>query len=332
MRIAVDAMGGDHAPGEIVRGAVEAAISDGVETVLVGQQESIEEELKRYSYPKEKISICHAPQVIEMDEHPASAVRNKKESSIVIATKLVKDGEASAVVSAGNTGAQMAAAIFILGRVPGVDRPGIATVFPSPKGPKVLIDSGANVDVKSRNLIQFAHLGSLYAKEVLKIERPRVALLNIGSEPSKGTEAVQEAFKGLSGDPRIDFVGNIEGREFFIADVDVIVCDGFVGNVVLKLTEGFVTTLISLLKEELKKNPIRMLGGVLVRGGFKSLFRRLDYTEYGGAPLLGVRGISIICHGSSNHKAIKNAIRFAQEAAKSGFLSSLEKGFQENYE
>ncbi|MGB9792833.1 MAG: phosphate acyltransferase PlsX [Thermacetogeniaceae bacterium] len=329
MRVAVDAMGGDHAPGEIVKGAVEAAARDGVEVVLVGKQESIERELAKYSYPKGKISVHHAPQVIEMDEHPASAVRNKKESSIVVATKLVKDGMASAVVSAGNTGAQMAAAVFILGRVPGIDRPGIATVFPSPKGPKVLIDSGANVDVKSRNLVQFAHLGSIYARDVLKVGRPRVALLNIGSEPSKGTEAIQEAFKELSEDPKINFSGNIEGREFFTADVDVIVCDGFVGNVVLKLTEGLVTTLISLLKAELKKNPVRLLGSLLIKGGFKELFKKLDYTEYGGAPLLGVMGISIICHGSSNHKAIRNAIRFAQEAAKSGFLSSIEKGFQE---
>lgn len=327
MKIAVDAMGGDYAPAEIVKGAVEAAVRDGIEIVLVGQQERVETELKKYSYPPGKIVVYHAPQVIEMNEHPASAVRNKRDSSIVVATKLLKDGKASAVVSAGNTGAQMAAALFILGRVPGIDRPGIATVFPSPKGPKVLLDSGANVDVKSRNLVQFAYLGSIYSRNVLGIERPRVALLNIGSEPNKGTETIQEAFQELSGDPKINFSGNIEGREFLTADVDVIICDGFVGNVVLKLTEGLVSTLMALVREELKKNPLRSVGGVLVKPAFKELFKKLDYTEYGGAPLLGVMGISIICHGSSNYKAIRNAIRFARETAESGFLESLKKGF-----
>ncbi|HHW41457.1 MAG TPA: phosphate acyltransferase PlsX [Syntrophomonadaceae bacterium] len=326
MRIAVDAMGGDYAPAEIVNGAVEAAVKDGIEIVLVGQKEKVEAELRKYSYPPEKIAVFHAPGVIDMNEHPASAVRHKKDSSIVIATKLVKDGVASAVVSAGNTGAQMAASIFILGRVSGIDRPGIATVFPSPKGPKVLLDSGANVDVKSRNLIQFAHLGSLYSRNVLGVERPRVALLNVGSEPNKGTEVVQEAYRELAQDKEINFSGNIEGREFLTADVDVIICDGFVGNVVLKLTEGLVTTMMKMVKEELKRNPLRLLGGVLVKPGFRDLFRKLDYTEYGGAPLLGIMGISIICHGSSKAKAIRNAIRFAQETAQSGFMESLKKG------
>jgi len=326
LRIAVDAMGGDYAPAEIVKGAVAAAVNDDIEILLVGEKETVETELKKYSYPSGKIAVFHAPGIIDMNEHPASAVRHKKDSSIVIATKLVKDGGASAVVSAGNTGAQMAAAIFLLGRVSGIDRPGIATVFPSPKGPKVLLDSGANVDVKARNLIQFAHLGSLYSRNVLGVERPRVALLNVGSEPNKGTEAVQETFKELAQSKTINFFGNIEGREFLTADVDVIICDGFVGNVVLKLTEGLVTTMMAMVKEELKKNPLRLLGGVLVKPGFRDLFRKLDYTEYGGAPLLGVMGISIICHGSSKAKAIRNAIRFAQETAQSEFMESLKKG------
>lgn len=324
-------MGGDYAPAEIVKGAVAAAVKDGIKIVLVGQKETVETELKKYSYPSEKIDVFHAPGIIDMNEHPASAVRHKKDSSIVIATKLVKDGEASAVVSAGNTGAQMAAAIFLLGRVSRIDRPGIATVFPSPKGPKVLLDSGANVDVKARNLTQFAYLGSLYSRNVLGVESPRVALLNVGSEPNKGTEAVQEAFKELSQRKTINFSGNIEGREFLTADADVIICDGFVGNIVLKLTEGLVTTMMDMVKEELKKNPLRLLGGVLVKPGFRNLFKKLDYTEYGGAPLLGVMGISIICHGSSKAKAIRNAIRFARETARSEFMESLKKGYNGDY-
>ena len=281
MRIAVDAMGGDYAPVEIVKGAVQA-VNDGAQVILVGLEELIASELKNYRYPPEAIAVRQASEVIRMDEHPASAVRRKKDSSMVVATKLVKEGEAAAIISAGNTGAQMAAALFAFGRLPGIERPGIATVFPSPGGPKVLIDSGANVDVKASHLVQFAYLGSYYARQVLGITSPRVALLSVGSEATKGTEAVIKAHQALAEAEDLHFVGNVEGRDFLTADVDVIACDGFVGNIALKLTEGIVSTLTGLIKEELQRNPLRMLGGLLVKPAFSDLFRKLDYTEYGG--------------------------------------------------
>ncbi len=327
MRIAVDAMGGDHAPAEIIKGAVAAAAGDKIPVILVGEESIIETELKRYRYPQEAVAILHAPEVIAMDDHPASAVRRKKDSSLVAATRLVKEGEAAAIISAGNTGAQMAAAIFAFGRLPGIERPAIATVIPSPIGPKVLIDSGANVDDKASHLVQFAYLGSRYAGQVLHIGRPRVALLSVGSEATKGTEAVIEAHQILAKTGALNFVGNVEGRDFLTADVDVIVCDGFVGNIALKLTEGIVFTIVGMIKEELKRNPLRMLGGVLVKPALRGLLCKLDYTEYGGAPLLGVNGLSIICHGSSRARAIRNAIRFANRAVQENFTESLLKGW-----
>jgi len=328
VRIAVDAMGGDYAPQEIIKGAVTAAVEEKIKVVLVGKENVVRSELGKYDYPSEYIEILDAPEVIEMDEHPAKAVRKKKNSSLVVATRLVKEGRAAAIVSAGNTGAQMAAALFELGRLPGIERPGIATVFPTPSGGKVLIDSGANVDCSASNLVQFAYLGSAYASQVLGIPDPRVALLNIGTEPTKGNEAVVAAFKALEKDDNINFWGNLEGRDFFTAEADVIVCDGFVGNVVLKLTEGIVTTLFSLLREEIVKNPLRKLGGALVKPGFREIFRKLDHTEYGGAPLLGVQGISIICHGSSRAKSIYNALRYARDAVENGFLEVVMKKLQ----
>ncbi len=325
MRIAVDAMGGDHAPVEIVKGAVEAAVKDGIRIILVGKEDRIRAELNKYRYPHELISCFHTPDIIEMNEESASAVRRKKNASLVVATRLVKEGDAAAVVSAGNTGAQMAAALFELGRIPGIERPGIATVFPSPTGPKVLIDSGANVDCKARHLVQFAGLGSIYAKNVLGIDNPRVALLNVGSESNKGNEAVVEAFQILERSKSVIFSGNVEGRDFLTGDVDVIVCDGFVGDIALKLTEGLVATIFMMIKAEMKKNPVRLFGGLLVKPGFKEILQKLDYTEYGGAPLLGVRGISIICHGSSWAKAIRNAVRFGQKAVQGNFLELIKR-------
>ncbi|MDH7576814.1 MAG: phosphate acyltransferase PlsX [Bacillota bacterium] len=330
MKIAVDAMGGDYAPAEIVKGAVEAAVMDGIQIVLVGEEERIQKELNKYRYPTELISCLHAPEAIEMNEEPALAVRRKRNASLVVATKLVKEKTAAAIVSAGNTGAQMAAALFELGRIPGIERPGIATVFPSPAGPKVLIDSGANADCKARHFVHFAVLGSIYAQHVLGIENPRVALLNVGSEPKKGSEVVVEAYQLLEQTKSVTFSGNLEGRDFFSADVDVIVCDGFIGNIVLKLTEGLVATLFAMIKAEFKKSPLQLFGGLLVKPGFKAILRKLDYAEYGGAPLLGVQGISVICHGSSRAKAVRNAIRFAQEAVKQNFVELVKKGLGGN--
>jgi glycerol-3-phosphate acyltransferase PlsX len=349
VRIAVDAMGGDHAPAEIIEGAVAAAVGDGIPVMLVGAEKTITDELKRYRYPGDKVTIVHAPEVISMDDHPASAVRRKRDSSLVAATRLVKEGAAAAIISAGNTGAQMAAALLILGRLPGVERPGIATVIPSPMGPKVLIDSGANVDSKAGHLVRFAYMGSLYASRVLHAGNraprpstapihwmgirvtggrggPRVALLSVGSEPTKGSEAVIEAHQILAQAGDLNFVGNIEGRDFLSADVDVIVCDGFVGNVALKLVEGVVFTLTGMIGREIRRNPLRMLGGMLVKPAFGSLYRQFDYATYGGAPLLGVNGLSVICHGSSRAPAIRNAIRFAERAAQENIIECLSKG------
>lgn len=324
MRIAVDVMGGDYAPGEIVKGSVDAVINDGIEVVLVGEEEQVRNELIKYDFPDHLISVVNAGETIEMDEHPAKAVRRKKDASLVVATRLVKNGEAAALLSAGNTGAQMAAALFELGRFPGVERPGIATVLPSPQGPKVLIDSGANVDAKAEHLVCFAYLGSAFAEGVLGISEPRVALLNIGSESSKGNDLVVKAYQLLQGTDKLYFKGNIESRDLMAADVDVIVCDGFVGNITLKAVEGIAAVLMAMIKDELTRNPLRLLGGALVKPGFIEIRKKLDYNEYGGAPLLGVKGLSIICHGSSRARAIKNAIRYARQAAESDLLGLIE--------
>ncbi len=324
MRIAVDVMGGDYAPGEIVKGSVDAVINDGIEVVLVGEEEQVRNELIKYDFPDHLISVVNAGETIEMDEHPAKAVRRKKDASLVVATRLVKNGEAAALLSAGNTGAQMAAALFELGRFPGVERPGIATVLPSPQGPKVLIDSGANVDAKAEHLVCFAYLGSAFAEGVLGISEPRVALLNIGSESSKGNDLVVKAYQLLQGTDKLYFKGNIESRDLMAADVDVIVCDGFVGNITLKAVEGIAAVLMAMIKDELTRNPLRLLGGALVKPGFIEIRKKLDYNEYGGAPLLGVKGLSIICHGSSCARAIKNAIRYARQAAESNLLGLIE--------
>lgn len=324
MRIAVDAMGGDYAPGEIVKGSVDAAINDGIEVVLVGKEEVVRDELTKYDFPHHLISVVNASETIGMDEHPARAVRRKKDASLVVATRLVKSGEAAAVLSAGSTGAQMAAALFELGRFPGVERPGIATVLPSPQGPKVLIDSGANVDAKPEHLVCFAYLGSAFAEGVLGICEPRVALLNIGTESTKGNETVVKAYQLLQASDKLCFKGNIESRDLLAADVDVIVCDGFVGNITLKAVEGIAAVLMSMMKDELTRNPLRLLGGALVKPGIKKIIKKMDYSEYGGAPLLGVDGLSIICHGTSRARAIRNAIRYARQAAESNLLELME--------
>ncbi len=325
--IAVDAMGGDYAPEEIVKGAVDAVISDGIKVILVGSEKAVQEELKKYSYPSGLISVVHASESIGMDEHPAKAVRRKKDASRVVAARLVKNGQAAALVSAGNTGAQMAASLFELGRIPGIERPGIATVLPCPDGlPRVLIDSGANADAKARHLLQFAYLGSVFAESVLRIENPRVALLSVGSEPSKGNELVVEAHHLLKKAGDLNFVGNVESRELMTADADIVVCDGFVGNITLKAVEGIATALMSMIKEELTKNPLRVCGGFLVKPGLKELTKKVDYSEYGGAPLLGVEGISIICHGTSRARAVKNAIHYAYQAAQSDLLDVMRRG------
>lgn len=342
--VSLDAMGGDHAPREIVRGAVEAIKSYPVKVLLVGPLERLQAELdavyKELPLTREEreqqLELVFADQVIEMGEEPALALRRKKNASIAVATRLVREGRAAAVVSAGSTGAQMASAVLYLGRLPGVERPAIATVLPGPRGPRVLLDAGANVDCRPKHLEQFALMGSVYAASQLKISRPRVGLLNVGEEAAKGNELTKSAYQLLKSAP-LNFVGNIEGREVLGGEVDVIVCDGFIGNVVLKLTEGLAKTLMEMIKEELGSSFRTRLGALLALPGFKALRSRLDYSEYGGAPLLGVKGLSIICHGSSRSRAIRHAIRVAVESAAGDLVGKLssslaEAGLSENGE
>lgn len=322
MKIAVDAMGGDLAPREIVRGAADAVRLHGIEVILVGQRPAIEKELAEYRASDLGIEIVHCEEVVAMDEHPATAVRRKRDSSIVVATRLVKEKRAAAIISAGSTGAQMAAALFYLGRISGVDRPATAIPMPTVDGVSVLLDSGANVDVTPDNLMQFAAMGAIYAEHVFGIVSPRVGLLNIGEEETKGNRLVTEAYPLLkAGMP--NFVGNIEGKDINYGKADVIVCDGFVGNIVLKTCEGLATALFSLIKREVKSSFWAKVGGLLVLPRLRGIKGRLDFAEYGGVPLLGVDGISIICHGRSDARAIRNAIRAGERAARANVVESI---------
>ncbi|MCL1918429.1 MAG: phosphate acyltransferase PlsX [Peptococcaceae bacterium] len=338
MKIAVDAMGGDNAPEAIVSGSLQAVQRwPDLEIILVGDPKKIQGCLEKIpggnsgnsatvsgSDLSQKITIEEASELITMDEHPANAVRKKKNASIVVATRMVKDGRADALVSAGSTGAQMAAALLGLGRISGIDRPAICSVLPAPSGAKVLLDVGANLDAKPENLCQFALMGSIYAQMILKIEQPRVALLNIGSEEGKGNQLTQQAYDLMKSVP-INFTGNIEGRDLMYDQADVIVCDAFVGNIVLKTLEGFSAYLFGLLKETLSATFTRKIGAAMVMPALKHMKASFDYTDYGGAPLLGVAGTSIICHGSSNAKAIMNAIRVAGECVEDGVIDDIER-------
>ncbi len=322
MRIALDAMGGDFAPGEIVKGAVQAAeIYPDLEIILVGRGEALRPYLPGGVLPR-NISIKEASEVVEMAEHPAQAVRKKKDASIVVATRMVKDKEAEAIVSAGNTGAQMAAALLGLGRIRGIERPAIATIMPTLAGGKLVLDVGANPDAKAEHLLQYALMGSIYAEKILGLPKPRVALLNIGSEEGKGNELTQNTYPLLRKSP-LNFIGNLEGRDVPYGKGDVIVCDGFVGNVLLKTAEGLAGALFELIKKKITATPLRKLGAVAVKPGLKEIAQMMDYAEYGGAPLLGVNGISIICHGSSKAKAIVNAIRVARECVQARFVEQI---------
>ncbi len=300
VRIAVDAMGGDNAPGVEVEGAVQAAAeSDGsIEVVLVGRSDGVASELSTYARADLPVSVIHADEVITMGESPANAVRKKRGASIVVATNLHKNGEVDGIVSAGNTGAVVASTLLGLGMLPSVRRPAIASLFPTVKEPAVVLDVGASIDSKASDLLEFAMMGDVFAHYVLGRDKPRVALMNIGEESSKGSELVQRAHRLLSESP-LNFIGNVEGRSFLRGKADVVVCDGFVGNVMLKLTEGVLDILTNALS------------GDGQREAMASLARQLDYAEYGGAPLLGVNGVVIIAHGSSSPKAIKNAIKVA---------------------
>lgn len=327
MKIAVDAMGGDYAPDEVVKGALEAALEFGQEVILVGDQERINQELAGQG--GSLITVVHAPEVVDMCEAPAVAVRRKRNSSIVKATGLVKEGAADAVVSAGSTGAAMASALLGLGRIKGIDRPAIASILPSERGGTVLLDVGANVDCKPQNLLQFGIMGYLYAEKILGISNPRVGLLSIGEEETKGNELTLSAFPLLR-EANINFVGNVEGRDIFRGTADVVVCDGFVGNVVLKAGEGMASALFHIMQEEVTKSWLAKMGTALTVSALRGCKRKLDYSEYGGAPLLGVNGVVIICHGSSTAKAIKNAIRCARESVENRLVSAIRTSMEES--
>ena len=314
--IALDAMGGDHAPKSEVEGAVRAARALGVKVILVGKQDVVRKELALHDGADElPIEIHHASEQVTMEDSAAKAVRTKRDSSIRVACRLVRDGLAHGVVSAGNTGAVMATSKMVQGMLPGVDRPALASAFPSLKGtPVVVVDVGANVDCSPRMLAQFAVMGDIYSRVAFRKPRPSVGLLSIGEEEHKGNELTRAATPLLKQLP-IHFIGNVEGSDIFAGETDVIVCDGFIGNVALKVGEGLVDMIYQMLRESLEATISRKIGYVLSRAAFHDFKKRLDYSEHGGAPLLGVKGVCIITHGRSNANAIKNAIRVAAELA-----------------
>ncbi|MBI2822124.1 MAG: phosphate acyltransferase PlsX [Acidobacteria bacterium] len=310
--IVVDAMGSDNAPYSEIEGVLRAVQELPLKIILAGREEVVRKVLKQHPVGGLPIEIVPASEVISMNEPAATAARKKKDSSIHVACRLVRDGKARGLVSAGNTGAIMAISKLVMGTLEHVDRPALAAVLPTKNGACVLIDVGANVDCKPHQMAQFAIMGHIYSKCILRKPRPSIGLMSIGEEESKGNELTREVYKILSGS-RLHFVGNVEGRDVYDGKTDVIVCDGFTGNVALKISEGLIEAMLVLLKEELARNWTSKVGALLTQQSFRALKRKLDYSEYGGAPLLGVRGVSIICHGSSNGNAIKNAIRVAND-------------------
>jgi glycerol-3-phosphate acyltransferase PlsX len=313
MRVAVDAMGGDFAPGVNIDGAIVAVQEkDDINVILVGDEPSIIEGLKGKKYPESRISTFHASEVVPMDASPSYAVRRMKDSSIRRAVELVRGGSADAVVSAGNSGAMMALALFMLGTSEGVDRPAIATVMPSFNKPFLLLDAGANVDCNPLNLLQFGLMADAYCKNILQRPEPRIAILSIGEEPAKGNELTKEAYKLLENSP-IKFIGNIESKDIYMGNADGIICDGFVGNIFLKTSEGLADVVMKMLKREINNSIIGKLGSLLLTPAFKNIGKIIDYDEYGGAPLLGINGSCIIGHGRAMPKAIKNAIMNAAD-------------------
>ena len=316
--IAVDAMGGDHAPKAEVEGAVRAARSLGVKVLLVGRREPVERELALYEDHRNlPIEVVEAPDVVTMEDSAAKAFRSKPNSSIRVASRLVKSGQAQGLVSAGNTGAVMATAKIVQGVVPGVDRPGLAGIFPTMTGrPVVVVDVGANVDCSARQLAQFAVMAEMYSRMIVRAgPQPRVGILSIGEEEHKGNDLTRSV-AGLLKKLNINFIGNVEGSDIYGGEVDVIVCDGFVGNVALKVSEGVVEMVRHLLRDSLEASITGKIGYAIAKTAFSTFRKRLDYSEYGGAPLLGVRGVCIICHGRSNANAIRNAIRVAKELSE----------------
>lgn len=323
MILAIDGMGGDHAPKSTVKGAVDAVKEYGVTVLITGDQDILRKELAQYEYDKSKIEIIHCTEKIENEDAPVKSIRRKKDSSMVVALNLVKEGKAEAVISAGNTGALLAGGLFVLGRIKGIDRPALAPVFPHKHGASVLIDGGANTECKAKNLLQFGVMGSLYSRHILGVKTPKVSLVNVGAEKGKGNELTKEAYTLLE-ESSLNFTGNIEARDLPKGKTDVIVCDGFTGNIILKLTEGVFITVFDLLKEKFTKSFMTKLAAGILRPELRQIKKDYDYTEHGGAPFLGVKGVLIKAHGSSEGKAIKNALRQGKHFAEIKIVDKIE--------
>ena len=329
-KVVVDAMGSDRAPHPEIDGALAATRDFGVRVILVGQREVVEPELRRCRWRKDGdkgVELVEAAEVIRMDEAVANAVRRKRRSSMRVGARLVAEGQADGFISAGNTGAAMATAMMVIGMLPGVDRPALAALMPTKSGrPTILLDVGANSECKPHHMAQFAIMGDAYSRSVLGTPRPTVGMMSIGEEEGKGNDLTKEAFPLLRELQSLNFVGNVEGRDVFTGEVDVIVTDGFTGNVILKLSEGLQEAVVTMIKRELSASVITKTGAVLARPAFQNLKKRLDYAEFGGAPLLGVRSIVVVCHGSSNARAIRNAVRNVKEFSEHGALARIERG------
>ncbi len=323
MRLAIDAMGGDHAPAEPVKGGIEALKIISSDIVLIGDETAIREELKKYTYEQSRVHIIHASERITNDDKPVQAIKSKKQSSLVIGFDLLKKGEIDVLISAGNTGALLAGGTLKVGRIKGIDRPALTTVYPTDTGISVLVDAGANTMCSPRNLMEFATMGSIYAQEVLGIESPKVGLVNVGAEEGKGNTLVSETFELLK-NSELNFIGNLEARDIPAGAADVIVCDGFTGNVILKLSEGIARSFSGFLRGLFGKSPLTKIAAMLVADGLRDFKKRMDYREYGGAPLLGTLHPIVKAHGSSNARAFMNAFRYAEKYASAGVIEKIQ--------
>lgn len=323
MRLGIDAMSGDNAPVEIVKGGVESLNEIKADIVFIGDENVIKEELAKYSFDKNRVSIIHASEVITNDDKPVKGIKSKKDSSMVVGLKKVREKELDGFVSAGNTGALLVGGLLKVGRIKGVDRPALATVLPTYDGFTVMVDAGANSECKPRNLREFAIMGSVYSKNVLEVKNPRVGLINVGTEEGKGNALVIEAFDLLKEEESINFTGNMEARTIMDGDIDVVVCDGFTGNVILKTLEGTAITIGQMLKDMFMSSTMTKLSGLMVKGPLKDFKKRLDYKEYGGAPLLGINGNVVKAHGSSNAKALKNAVIYSEKFAQNSVIEEI---------
>lgn len=328
--IALDAMGGDHAPGEIVKGAIDAVLKEpNMKVFLVGKEDLINKELSKYQYPKEQVEVVAASEIIEMAEVPTNAIRKKKDSSMVVGMKMVKEGKADAFVSAGNSGAVLVGGQVIVGKIKGVERPPLAPLIPTKKGVSLLVDCGANVDARPSHLVQFAKMGSIYMEHVLGIKNPKVGIVNIGAEEEKGNALVKETFPLLKEEKDINFIGSVEARDIPYGKADVIVCEAFAGNIILKLYEGVGAVLLSKVKQGLLSSLRSKIGAVLIKPALKATMKEFDATEYGGAPLLGLKGLVVKTHGSSKAKEVTNTLMQCVTFKKQGINEKIQACIQD---